>query len=101
MRSARAKDKVWKIQKELETDQDNITEKPHRGFSDNVEDDPLIAEIQSKILDTREKLEEFLAMYPATAITFSLKKVCVAFKVPPYFTILEDGTVIDERGTLN
>ncbi len=67
-----------------------------------LETDPRIAEIRSKILDTKENLEAFLEQYPnTTLLLMHLEKVRVAFKVPPYLQIFEDGTVVDTRGSQN
>lgn len=67
-----------------------------------LETDPLVAEIKGKVLDTKEKIEAFFKDHPEIIFVFvHLECVRVAFKVPPYLQILEDGTVIDERGRLN
>jgi hypothetical protein len=66
------------------------------------ETDPIVAEIQGKILDTQKKLEFFLKEHPVLIPAFmQLDKIRDAFRVPSYLQILEDGTVVDVRGVSN
>jgi hypothetical protein len=54
------------------------------------------------VLATKEKLEEFLAIMPmAIPTSMNYEKVRFRFKIPMYLKVLEDGTVIDERGELS